>query len=109
MIVSEDGNRPLFYTFLEKKLPVDRATFRLIATGIMTVVAVAVMVAPTGVQVETLRATASRMTVSTVSIISKEAVKEDLSVCQGRLKDPLVRGLALNLSRRGPHGPLTVV
>ena len=61
----------------------DRATFRLIATGIMTVV-VAVMVAPTGVQVETLRA-ASRMTVSYLSIISKEAVKEDLSVCQGRL------------------------
>ena len=50
----------------------------------MTVVVVAVMVAPTGVQVETLRA-ASRMTVSYLSIISKEAVKEDLSVCQGLL------------------------
>ena len=84
MSVSKDGQRPLHYTFLEKKLPVDRATFRLIATGIMTVVVVAVMVAPTGVQVETLRA-ASRMTVSYLSIISKEAVKEDLSVCQGRL------------------------
>ena len=81
MIVSEDGNRPLLYTFLEKKLPVDRATFRLIATGIMTVV---VTVAPTGVQMETLRAT-SRMTVSELSIISEEAVKEDLSVCQGFL------------------------
>ena len=55
----------------------DRATFRLIATWIMTIV---VTVAPTGVHMETLRAT-SRMTVSELSIISKEAVKEDLSVC----------------------------
>ena len=49
------------------------------------------------------------MTVSKLSIISKEAVKEDLSVCQGLLQDPLVRGLALDLSRRGPHVPLTVI
>ena len=59
----------------------DRATFRLIATGIMTIV---VTVAPTGVHMETLRAT-SRMTVSELSIISEKAVKEDLSVCQGFL------------------------
>ena len=55
LIFSKDGQRPLRNTFLEKKLPVDRATFRLIVTGIMTVVVV--MVAPTGDQVETLRAT----------------------------------------------------
>ena len=54
LIISKDRQRPLRNTFLEKKLPVDRATFRLIVTGIMTVV---VMVAPTGDQVETLRAT----------------------------------------------------
>lgn len=81
LIFSKDGQRPLRNTFLEKKLPVDRATLQLIATGIMTVV---VTVAPTGVQMETLRAT-SRMTVSELSIISEEAVKEDLSVCKGFL------------------------
>ena len=76
----------------------------------MTVVAVAaVMVAPAGDQVEALRAISRMMTVSILAIIGKEAVKEDLSVCQGLLQDPLVRGLALDLSRRGPHGPLTVV
>ena len=89
----------------------DRATFRLlIATGIMTVVVVAaVMIAPAGDQVEALRAISRMMTVSILTIIGKEAVKEDLSVCQGLLQDPLVRGLALDLSRRGPHVPLTVI
>ena len=81
LIFSKDRQGPLRNTFLEKKLSVDRATLRLIATGIMTIV---VTVAPTGVQMETLRAT-SRMTVSELSIISEEAVKEDLSVCQGFL------------------------
>ena len=81
LIFSKDRQGPLRNTFLEKKLSVDRATLRLIATGIMTIV---VTVAPTGVQMETLMAT-SRMTVSELSIISEEAVKEDLSVCQGFL------------------------
>ena len=43
LIFSKDRQGPLRNTFLEKKLSVDRATLRLIATGIMTVVVVAVI------------------------------------------------------------------